>query len=46
VKHEPIAEVAIACDDRRKSRFNLLREAVSKYQGLFSLKFKEMTGKL
>jgi glycosyltransferase involved in cell wall biosynthesis len=46
VKNEPIAEVAIACDDRRKSRFNLWLEAWSKYQGLFSLKFKQLTGKL
>ncbi len=46
VKREPVAEVAIACDDRRRSRFNLWREAVSKYRGLFGLKLGQMTGKL
>lgn len=46
VKNEPIAEITIACDDRRKSRFNLWREAMSKYQGLFSLKFKQLSGRL
>lgn len=46
VKHEPVAEVAIACDDRRRSRFNLWREAASKYRGLFSLKIGQVMGKL
>lgn len=46
VKHEPIVEVTIACDDRRKSRFNLWREAGSKYWGLFSLKFRQLLGSL
>ncbi|OGB88913.1 hypothetical protein A2625_00350 [candidate division WOR-1 bacterium RIFCSPHIGHO2_01_FULL_53_15] len=46
VKKEPVAEVAIACDDRRISRFNLWREAASKYRGLFTLKFKQLTGSL
>ena len=46
VKKEPVAEVAIACDDRRQSRFNLWREAVSKYRGLISLKFGQVAGKL
>jgi glycosyltransferase involved in cell wall biosynthesis len=46
VKKEPVAEIAIACDDRRKSRFNLWREAVSKYQGLFGLKLGQLMGRL
>jgi glycosyltransferase involved in cell wall biosynthesis len=46
VKKEPIAEAAIACDDRRQSRFNLWREAVSKYRGLFGLKLGQIMGKL
>jgi glycosyltransferase involved in cell wall biosynthesis len=46
VKHEPIVEVTIACDDRRKSRFNLWIEAGSKYRGLFSLKLRQIFGKL
>jgi hypothetical protein len=46
IKKEPIAEIPIACEDRRKSRFNLWREAVSKYRGLFYLKFKQLFGKL
>ena len=46
VKKEPVAEIAIACDDRRRSRFNLWREAVSKYRGLFSLKLGQVAGKL
>jgi len=45
-KREPVAEIAIACDDRRRSRFNLWREAASKYRGLFSLKLGQVTGKL
>ena len=46
VKKLPLAEIAIACDDRRKSRFNLWKEAVSKFKGLFSLKYKKITGKI
>ena len=46
VKKEPIAEVAIACEDRRRSRFNLWREAASKYRGLISFKFGQVAGKL
>jgi glycosyltransferase involved in cell wall biosynthesis len=46
VKHEPIVEVAIACDDRRKSRFNLWIEAGSKYRGLISLKLRQVFGQL
>jgi glycosyltransferase involved in cell wall biosynthesis len=46
VKKEPVAEVAIACDDRRRSRFNLWREAASKYRGLGSLKLRQVTGRL
>lgn len=46
VKKEPVAEVAIACDDRRRSRFNLWREAASKYRGLFSLKIDQVMGNL
>ena len=36
----PVAEIAINCDDRRASRFNLWQEALSKYQGLLKLKMK------
>lgn len=46
IKKEPIVEVAIACNDRRTSRFNLFNEALSKYKGLFSLKLKQIFGKL
>jgi glycosyltransferase involved in cell wall biosynthesis len=46
VKHEPIVEIAIACDDRRKSRFNLWHEAWSKYRGLFNLKLRKVFGNL
>lgn len=46
VKHLPIAEIAIACDDRRKSRFNLWGEAVSKFRGLFELKLKKIMGRI
>jgi glycosyltransferase involved in cell wall biosynthesis len=46
VKKEPITEIPIACEDRRKSRFNLWREAVSKYRGLFSLKTAQLFGRL
>ena len=46
VKHEPVAEIAIACDDRRQSRFNLWHEAASKYRGLFSLKLAQLMGRL
>jgi glycosyltransferase involved in cell wall biosynthesis len=46
LKKEPVVEIPIACEDKRKSRFNLLREAVSKYQGLFSLKFAQLCGRL
>jgi glycosyltransferase involved in cell wall biosynthesis len=46
VKGEPIVELPIACDDRRKSRFNLWVEAGSKYRGLFSLKLKQLLGRL
>ena len=42
VKKQPIVEIAITCDDRRKSRFNLWREAVSKFRGLFELKLKKV----
>ncbi len=46
VKREPVAETAIACDDRRVSRFNLWHEAASKYRGLIGLKIGQVTGKL
>jgi glycosyltransferase involved in cell wall biosynthesis len=46
IKKERVVEVPIACEDRRKSRFNLFHEAVSKYRGLFRLKFKQLFGKL
>jgi len=46
VKKKPVAEIPIACDDRRKSRFNLWIEAGSKYRGLFSLKFRQLIGSL
>ena len=46
VKKEPVASAAIACDDRRRSRFNLWREAASKYRGLFGLKFGQIMGRL
>ncbi len=46
VKKEPIAEIPIACDDRRQSRFNLWHEAISKYRGLIGLKLKQLTGRL
>jgi glycosyltransferase involved in cell wall biosynthesis len=42
LKKEPIIEISIACEDRRKSKFNLLREAGSKYHGLLSLKIKQL----
>ena len=46
LRKEPIAEVAITCDDRRKSRFNLWQEAGSKYKGLLSLKLGQILGRL
>ena len=46
IKKLPIKEIPIECDDRRQSRFNLWHEAVSKYQGLFNLKIKQLLGKL
>lgn len=46
IKRDPIAEISIQCDDRRKSRFNLWQEAGSKYRGLFTLKFKQLFGRL
>jgi glycosyltransferase involved in cell wall biosynthesis len=46
VKRLPLVEVAIECDDRRKSRFNLWAEAISKFKGLFSLKLKKIMGKI
>ncbi len=46
VKKEAIVEIPILCEDLRKSRFNLYKEAISKYRGLFSLKFRQLLGKL
>ena len=46
VNKEPIIEIPIACEDRRKSRFNLWQEAMSKYRGLLGLKFKQLLGEL
>ncbi|HTY12852.1 MAG TPA: glycosyltransferase family 2 protein [Candidatus Omnitrophota bacterium] len=46
IKRLPVAEISISCDDRRKSRFNLMIEALSKYRGLFELRFSRMAGKL
>ncbi|MFA5840324.1 MAG: glycosyltransferase family 2 protein [Candidatus Margulisiibacteriota bacterium] len=46
VKKEPILEISIVCDDRRKSRFNLWHEAVSKYRGLITLKLMQLRGQL
>ena len=46
LKKESIIEIPIACEDRRKSRFNLLQEAGSKYRGLFGLKFRQIFGRL
>jgi len=42
IKKIPLIEIPIACDDRRDSRFNLWREAVSKYRGLVTLKYKQI----
>ena len=42
IKKIPLVEIPIACDDRRESRFNLWREAASKYRGLVTLKYKQM----
>jgi len=42
IKKIPLIEIPIACDDRRESRFNLWREAVSKYRGLVTLKYKQI----
>jgi len=42
IKKIPLTEIPIACDDRRESRFNLWREAASKYRGLVTLKYKQM----
>jgi glycosyltransferase involved in cell wall biosynthesis len=46
VKHEPVVEIPITCDDRRASRFNLWQEAGSKYRGLFGLKISQLLGEL
>jgi len=46
IKKEPIIEIPIACEDRRKSRFNLFHEAIKKYRGLFGLKLKQVFGRL
>ena len=46
VKNLPIVEIAIACNDRRKSRCNLWREAVSKFKGLFGLKLRKVMGRM
>lgn len=46
IKKESIAEIPITCEDHRKSKFNLLHEAVRKYRGLLSLKSKQLLGKL
>jgi len=46
VKKEKIIEIPILCEDRRKSRFNLYQEAISKFGGLFTLKIKQMFGRL
>ena len=46
VKKESLIEISIGSEDRRKSRFNLLHEAFSKYRGLFMLKTKQVLGKL
>lgn len=45
-KNELIIEMPINCEDNRKSRFNLLQEAFSKYKGLLSLKLKDIFKKL
>jgi len=45
-KKEPVIEIPILCEDRRKSRFNLYKEAISKFRGLFSLKLRQVLGKL
>jgi hypothetical protein len=45
-KKARIVEIPIVCNDNRKSRFNLWQEAKSKYKGLFSLKFKQLTGRI
>ncbi len=45
-KKLPIKEIPIECEDRRRSRFNLWREAVSKYRGLFVLKLSRLLGRL
>lgn len=42
----PITELSIICNDQRKSRFNLWKEAISKYNGLFSLKLKQLLHKI
>ena len=46
IKKLPLVEIAIECRDRRKSRFNLWVEAISKFRGLFSLKLKKIMGKI
>jgi glycosyltransferase involved in cell wall biosynthesis len=43
LKKRPVKEIPIECTDLRKSRFNLWKEAGSKYKGLFSLKLKQIT---
>jgi glycosyltransferase involved in cell wall biosynthesis len=45
IAHEPVIEIPIVCEDRRKSRFNLLHEAISKYKGLCLLVFKKFSGR-
>ncbi|OGC24391.1 hypothetical protein A2291_02575 [candidate division WOR-1 bacterium RIFOXYB2_FULL_42_35] len=46
MKKDQIIEIPIACNDRRPSRFNLFHEALSKYNGLLGLKFRQIFGKL
>lgn len=45
-KKLPIREIPITCQDYRQSRFNLWHEALSKYQGLFRLKMKQLLRQL
>lgn len=46
IKKEPLVEIPISCEDHRTSRFNLWQEAGSKYRGLFTLKSKQLFGRL
>lgn len=46
VKKEPVIEIPIACEDHRKSRFNLWQEAGSKYKGLLCLKMRQIIGSI